>query len=141
MSETEVARDIFKTNKKQDFLFEYEGSLYRARVLKSGSVKTKEICTGIPRLLGTKQVTDRPNSSWRYIFEVRSEKHGTVKMTLAASEFLTIGAFKRSVLSRIPVVFMGSKGDFEFFLGKEMNRLVESMPRGTAALGCDVSRL
>lgn len=136
MSEAQVAYEIFAENKEDDFLFEHLGALYRAQVLEYGKIVTKEICTGVPRLLSAKNVTDHHHSSWRYIFEVRSVNHGVVELTLAASELYTLGAFKRSVLSQIPVVFIGCKGDFEFFIRTEMNRLVKSMPRGSIECGC-----
>lgn len=116
------ANSLYEETKEEDFIFEYEMVMYRAKLLKSGKIKIKEICTGVPRLIGAENKGNELSPNWHYKFKVESAIHGSVELLLNPNGFSSNLTFKKSIMKKISILFSGNKSDFELFLSREMDR-------------------
>lgn len=119
----DFAENKYHLERKKDFLFQFDYVLYYAKALKSGKVKVKEICTGLPKLISFENRGNKDESKWLYKFAVESKHHHSVEILLELKELSSNYTFKKSILKRIPVLFIGSKSDFDFFIREEIKRV------------------
>jgi hypothetical protein len=96
--------------------------LYKVQKYKSGRLKLKEICTGAPSITGAENLGDKNSPKWHYKFKIESKTFGEVNLLLSPKEFSSNYTFKSTILNKIPVLFTGSKLDFEMFIFQEMSR-------------------
>jgi len=115
------AKNKWQKNNDSDFIFSYKLCLYRAKISKTGKIKIKQICTGVPSITGAKNMGDTSSPNYHYKFKIESKNYNPIEMLLSPKEFTSNYTFKKSILGRVPVLFRGSKGDFEMFIEKEMN--------------------
>jgi hypothetical protein len=115
------AKECWSKNNESYFIFTYDQCMYRARVNKAGKIKIKEICTGIPSLIGAENMGTESSPNWHYKFRIKSQIHGTVEMLLSCSEFSSNLTFKMSIMRKIPVLFSGTKGDLDMFINTAMS--------------------
>ncbi|WP_165742078.1 hypothetical protein [Candidatus Thiosymbion oneisti] len=83
-------------------------------------MKVKKICTGVPSLIGAENKGTKDNPGWYYKFKVDSNNYKSVEMLLHPKEFSSNVTFSKSILNKIPIIFTGTKGDFELFIRSEM---------------------
>lgn len=124
MSDSDLLRyaeEISLTTNESIFLFTKDYYLYRAKKLKSGVIRIKQICTGIPSLIGGEEKGNKRKPNFHYKFKVESKNNETVEILLHPKDFSTGLAFKRSIMAKVPVLFSGNTADLELFLSNEFD--------------------
>ena len=117
------AAQLHEQEGKDHLVFPYETCLYKSKKYKSGEIKTESICNGIPRLVGAENIGTEENPSWTYRFKIESEQHGETQVSLTPKEISSVHMFKKSIMKKIPILFTGTKNDFEEYINKEMSSL------------------
>ena len=117
----EYARGQHEHKRENDLLFSYDLGLYRSKKLKSGEVKVKMICNGVPSLIGPRNKRDQKEQDIHYEFVIRSKNFGLTNIFMSSKNLLSSQAFKRKILKHVPVLFFGGNSDFSMFIRTEMD--------------------
>ena len=118
---TRYAEKISLTTNEPIFLFANDYCLYRAKKLKTGVIRIKQICNGIPSLVGGEEKGNKDKPNFHYKFKVESKNNETIEMLLHPKDFSSGLTFKRSIMARVPVLFSGSTADLELFISNEFD--------------------
>ena len=124
----EYAKKCWNKHNDSYFIFTYDQCMYRAKVNISGKINVKKICTGVVSLIGAKNIGTKSKPKWHYKFRIESEVHGSVEMLLNPSGFSSNLTFKTSIMRKIPVLFSGTKGDFDMFIDNAMMEYSNLIP-------------
>jgi len=115
------AKEINSKENEDEFTFAYDLCLYYAKKYKSGKIKVKKICTGVPVLVGAENKGSKQDPHWSYRFKIHSKNYDPIEMLLKPKEFSSDYTFKKSIMNRIPILFTGNKNEFDIFIYKEMS--------------------